>query len=517
MKLTNYLPGREESSRVDKPQRIPGSKKLFIVITLLLFAALACSLPFAARPEPKTGETVLLPEPEDASPPTPQPAPTALDLPEPDDDLIRQGAARSYLDPYAVDDIGTGQYQSDDGYCGEPSLAGLPEEGGEIILALSYSSPLLLERIEIYKSGQPDGIRRIELLNSTSGLGQIIYESGQNIQRQALTVGPCQERLNFSVQDEFEADTIFVSFENLAAASQIRSVEMLGRLNAFAEPPVFWRIPLDSYPISLAVNNMGMIYLAANPNDSASYDDQSQDELHAYDIEGNHLNQFSVPSNTRLTDVAADAFGNLVVVDAGFGWFILVSPEGEHLTIGGDELSGLVAVSPQDGNIYILGSSAIRVYTSDTGELLREMPFNEVGDSYVGLAFDPDGYLYTVRYWDAVMLKLDPLTGDELDAIPLQYSANVDVEPHDLAIDASKNFYVLFATNVSEVAVHVLGPDGTLLRRFGKLDYEPQDRPEGSFFEPTSIGVSPDGRFIIIADGIQGDYSLTAFLVEPGE
>ena len=27
-------------------------------------------------------------------------------------------------------------------------------------------------------------------------------------------------------------------------------------------------------------------------------------------------------------------------------------------------------------------------------KLLREMPFNEVGDSYVRLAFDPDGYLY---------------------------------------------------------------------------------------------------------------------------
>lgn len=117
-------------------------------------------------------------------------------------------------------------------------------------------------------------------------------------------------------------------------------------------------------------------------------------------------------------------------------------------------------------------------------------------------------------HWEALLLELDPLTGEELDATPLKRSTNVDIEPRDLAIEENGNFYVLFSMNAGRVAVHLLDPQGNLLRRFGQLTYDPENWPEGSFFEPRAIAVSPDGRFVFIADGFENNVYLTAFLLE---
>jgi hypothetical protein len=41
------------------------------------------------------------------------------------------------------------------------------------------------------------------------------------------------------------------------------------------------------------------------------------------------------------------------------------------------------------------------------------------------------------------------------------------------------------------------------------------DWPEGAFLDPRAITVSPDGRFILVADGYDDTAYLTAFLLEP--
>ncbi len=466
--------------------------KRIIPILILLFTSLACNI-LTATPSIVSTPTALPTSVTDA--PTLSSPPIQI---ETDPTLIRQWAARSRLEPGYLDDIGIGAPE-DASNCGTSWLSDLPEEGGDIILTLTYSKPLLPQQVNIIQDENPDGILRIELLNSASGLGKVIYESGQNVSPQPLLDNPCAEVLSIPAQADFEADTIFVTFASMAAAAKLGSVELTGYFEAFSDLPVFWRVPLPGAPISLAANAHGTLYVATDPNG-----------IYTYDVEGNQLNEFSVPVEAVISDVTSDPSGNLVLMDTLYQWFVVFSAEGEQLAAGGEGIVTQVAVSPLDGNVYLLGENSIRVYTSDTTTFLREMPIEEI--SYKGLAFDPAGYLYTIRQYEAVLLKLDPITGEELDAMPLRRSsAYGDIEPRDLAIDENGNSYVLFSTNTGQAAVHILDPQGNLLRRVGQLTYDPDSWEEGQFFEPRAIAVSPDGRFLFIADGYDDTVYLTAF------
>jgi sugar lactone lactonase YvrE len=480
-------------------------KQLLLILAPILLVSLACALPFA---EPKIDGTVPLPENTTPSTPplpdptfSPEPGLPASPVPEADN-LIRQGASRSRLDPYEIDDVALWPLE-EAASCGDEWLSSLDPSSGEIILALTYSAPLRAEQLELYVGSDPHGIRRIELLNSLSGLGKLVYESGQSIQASPIS-GVCAQKLTVPASADFEVDTVFISFENPAAVAQLGGVEMLGRLEAYVEAPVFWRVPLSGTPVGLAVNQTGLVFAATEP-----------DGLSAYDVEGNLVKQISVPSEAQLTDVAADPFGNFVVVDDGYGWFILMTPEGEHLTVGGTDVFGAAAVSPLNGNLYLLMGSQIHVYTADTGEFLRLMPLDDL-HTHTSLAFAPDGRLFTLRDydWDAALLELDPLTGAEGDSISLRRSNITDTLVRDLAIDAAGNFYILYGINAAQIAVHVLSPDGVLIKRFGKLAYDFENIPEGEFFDPRAIAVSPDGRFVLVADGYEDNSSLTTFLLE---
>lgn len=480
----------------------------WLIPSLILLVSLACALPLAAAPEPKIDGTVPLPE--DVVSPTPPPAtesPTTATPPKPEasetSGLIRQRPSFSRLDPYEIDEVALWPLD-EAASCGDAWLASLDPQSGEIILTLTYSVPLRPEQIELYTGGGPHGIRRIELLNSLLGLGKLVYESGQSLQTNSVS-GACAQKLTLPASADFEVDTIFISFENPAAVAQLGAVELLGRLKAYTEAPVYWRVPLPNTPIALAVNQTGLVFAATELNG-----------LTAYDVEGNQLRQFPIPNESWFTDVAADSFGNFIVIDGGYGWFILMSTEGEHLTTGGEGVFGAAAVSPKDGNLYLLMGSQLHVYTTDTGEFLRLLPLDDL-HTHTSLAFAPDGRLFTIRDydWDAALLELDPLTGAEGDSISLRHSNTVDTLASDLAIDAAGNFYILYRMNAASIAIHVLAPDGALIKRFGKLTPNPADRPEGVFFEPRAIAVSPDGRFILVADGYEDDATLTAFILEP--
>lgn len=475
-----------------------------LIPLLILLVSLACSLPLGA---PAPLPTDVTPSATATIPlsPTPPSATETVQTPETPESsgLIRQRPARSRLDPYEIDEVALWPLD-EAASCGDSSLASLDPQRGEIILTLTYSAPLLPEQIELYTGGGPHGIRRIELLNSLSGLGKLVYESGQSLQTDSIN-GACAQKLTLPISADFEVDTLLISFENPAAVAQLGAVELLGRLNAYIEAPVYWRVPLPNTPVGLAVNQTGLVFAATEPNG-----------LFTYDVEGNQLKQHSVPNEAQLTDVAADPFGNFVVVDDGYGWFILMSPEGEHLTVGGEGVFGAAAVSPKDGNLYLLMGSQIHVYTTDTGEFLRLMPLDDL-HTHASLAFAPDGRLFTIRDydWDAALLELDPLTGAEGDSISLRHSTVTDTLVRDLAIDAAGNFYILYGLNAAQIAIHVLSPDGRLLQRFGKLTSDPADRPEGAFLDPRAIAVSPDGRFLLVADGYEQEANLTAFLLEP--
>ncbi len=137
---------------------------------------------------------------------------------------------------------------------------------------------------------------------------------------------------------------------------------------------------------------------------------------------------------------------------------------------------------------------------------------------YSSPVFDSQGRLFALRnpQWQPELVQIDPQTGEELDAIPLMRANQFPLEivARDMAIDASGNFYVLFGLNTGQIAVQVLDPQGTFLRRFGRLTTDMDDWPEGAFFDPQAITVSGDGRFIFVADGYEETAYLTAFLME---
>ena len=243
-------------------------------------------------------------------------------------------------------------------------------------------------------------------------------------------------------------------------------------------------------------------------------------ELYAYDVEGNQLKEFSVPNEAQLTDVTTDPTGNLLVIDKAYGWYILMTPEGEHLVIGGDGLAGSGAIDPLTGNVYILQGNVLLIFEADTARLLGDLALDEIS-IYDSLAFDPQGRMFALRnpQWQPELVQIDSETGEELDAIPLMRANQYyfEIVARDLAVDASGNFYILFGLNTGQIAVHVLDPQGNFLRRFGRLTTDMDDWSESALFDPRAITVSPDGRFILVADGYEETAYLTAFMVEMEE
>ena len=418
--------------------------------------------------------------------------------------LIRQGARFGSLTPQQVEDVAVGRYDPNYPSCGEPYLATLPEEGGETLLTLTYATPVLPERIEVYHSGQIDGLRRVEALNSLSGLGRLLYESGDETRREGLSEGACAERLVLEGKVDFEVDQVILSFDSPAAAAQVAAVELWGRLEAYVNVPVFWRAPLDNTPVDLAITKTGMVYAATEPNG-----------LFMYDYEGVQFKKYSAPSEAQLTSVTADLFDNLIITDATSGRFMVVTPEEEQLAIGDADSCLSAAVNPADGNLYLLKRDGIDVFTTDTAELIRQMPLDEV-NAYAGLAFNPQGKLFTLRdfNWSPVLAELDPLTGEELDAIPLIRSSQGEIVARDLAIDGNGYFYVLFQVNTGQVAIHKLDPQGNLVARFGGLAGDLEEWEPGVFMDPRAIAVDAAGGFVYVADGFGGSAFLTAFLME---
>lgn len=382
-----------------------------------------------------------------------------------------------------------------------PSAADLPAT-----LTLAYPTPVLASHIDLYYIGQPGEILRIEVQNSLSGLRQRIHD-GEQTAASPPDDRQCPAMLSLPVDVDFEVDLIFVTIAASPNPVQIDAVGLAGELLGYMEPPVSWRVPLHGSPVSLAASANGLVYSVSMPH-----------SLIAFDVEGNQLREFTVPNEAVLTDVTTDSLGNPLIVDDGYGWFVLFSPAGEQLTIGGDYLYGQGAVNPVDGNLYILKDKSLLVYTTDTAELLREMPLAEM-PTYDSLAFDPAGRLFTLRnpQWQPELLQLDPQTGDELDTIPLSRAAQYPIEivARDLSIDALGNFYILFGLNTGQIAIHVLDPDGNFVSRFGRLTSDMNDWPEGALFDPRAIAVSPDGRFVFVADGFDETSYLTVFLLEP--
>jgi sugar lactone lactonase YvrE len=283
---------------------------------------------------------------------------------------------------------------------------------------------------------------------------------------------------------------------------------------AIADLPVFWRVSIPSQdppeefglPGGITAGNLGNIQLAEGAHG-----------IYTYDVEGNLLKTIQSPEHSNLTDVTTDAFGNLIVTDSGYGWFIVLSATGEQIVAGGEEFDDdgpfSVAVSPVDGNLYLRDKERIRVYTSDTAEHLRDLPLDS--GAYFGMAFDSAGNLYLAEQYSASVLKLDPANGKLIDTLGVP--ALADSTPRDLALDDQGNIYVLVNFSPGDAAVYMLDPQGNLLKRFGQLIYEPpegQRQDGGALFDPISLAVTQDGRFLVICDAYEDITYLTAYNIK---
>ena len=481
-----------------------------ILLLILPLVLAACSSSAAPSPTP-TATPADLPTATPLPTATLPPAVTLLPSPSPDAPPLPAASSPGtlYWPMQAFSETGDPDWAagepdvSDCSALMQPVWAPSTSEPSET-LTLAYPTPVLASQIDLYYLGQPGDILRVEVQNSLSGLGRLIFDGQQSAP--SLPDGDCPAKLSLPVDVDFEIDTILVTIAVSANPLQIDAVGLTGELLGYFDAPVFWRVPLPGTPVSLAASAEGLVYAVTAPK-----------SLTAYDVEGNRLREFAIPDQAQLSDVTTDSRSNLLVVDDGFGWFILMSPQGEHLTIGGEDLYGQTAVSPTDGNFYILKDKSLLVYSADTAKLLRQMPLDET-PAYASLAFDPQGRLFTLRNpgWQPELLQLDPQTGAELDAIPLARADQYPIEivARDLAIDASGNFYILFGMNTGQIAIHLLDPRGNFVSRFGRLTSDVDDWPEGAFFDPRALAVSPDGRFILVADGYDETAYLTAFMLE---
>ncbi len=479
-----------------------------IPLLILSLAQAACGVFATPLSPPPPTETL---PPTALVPPSPTPSPT------PDTPLPASQPGTIHWPMQAFSETGDPDWaagEPDVSDCSAPMLTTWAPSASDqpTTLTLAYPTPVLASQIDLYYLGQPGDILRVEVQNSLSGLGRLIHDGEQTPASppEALSdqsKGQCPATLSLPVDVDFEVDLVIVTIAASQNPAQIDAVGLVGELLGYLEVPVFWRVPLPGTPVSLAASPDGLVYAISAPH-----------SLLAYDVEGNQLREFTVPNEALLTDVTIDSLGNPLVVDDGYGWFVLFSPEGEQLTIGGAYLYGQGAVSPADGNLYILKDKSLLVYTTDTAELLREIPLDEM-PAYGSLAFDPAGRLFTLRnpQWQPELLQLDPQTGAELDAIPLSRADQYPIEivARDLAIDANGNVYILFQMNTGQIAIHILDARGNFVSRFGRLTSDLDDWPEGAFFDPRAIAVSPDGRFVLVADGYDETSYLTAFLLEP--
>ncbi len=433
---------------------------------------------------------------------------------ESDQKIIHQWPTSSLLTPELYEGIAIGAPENDF-VCDSEYPADWPEAGGEIILALYYDIPLRPHEVNLLLGEKSGGIRRVELLNSISGLGKLVFESGQPVDRQKSFDGGCIDLVTLPVEADFDVDTILISFDSMAEVFQLDAVELVGHVHLYDYLPVFWRVPVahDSqtdpdgrYPGGMATNAMNMVFLA-----------NGQNGLQRFDVEGNFMQNYSVPDESYLSDVTIDAEQHIAVTDSVYHWFILLDREGVQIIAGGENFSWnnpkAIAINPLNDQICLLNTddqiSQIRVYTYDTAQWVRDIPLEATGEfGYKGLAFDTEGYLYTLSVSEEAIIKIDSDNGEQIDR--LGYEALRGSSVSDLDIDGEGNFYVLMSSSPTNSAVAILNSQGVLTRRFGGLSYDGSNWQEGVFLFPISLAVTADGRFLFVREN---EY-LTAYWLE---
>ncbi len=483
-------------------------KYLLAALTCCVLSACTANTPAPLSPEPAAqNATPTVIDPTEVALETEQPLiETAGEAEESDEHSIQHfWALRGKIDAVDMVNVATGAPEDDED-CGTAMIAGDSSQAGEVTRALSYAPSIIPTQVNLWLAGNADEILRVEILNTTSGLGREVYPADPTAEESLLENNACSRVVRIPVSVDFEVDTVFITFRSLSAAGQIDAVELVGSADLFLDAPVYWRMPLSEAPVSVAVDHFNKVSVAAENN-----------IIYEFDIEGNQLGEAQVLLDGSLSDITFDNDNNLVFSDVVFGTYSIVNTNGEVMTGGGDAPAVQVAIEPDNGKLFLLGDLGglfyLLPYLPGKDEIINPLPLDDV--AYTGLAFSPDNRLYTIRPIEGFLAEHDPLTGLEIYSIPLKTAEYIDSLPVDVSIDQTGNFYVLYETNEGNSAIAVLGADGAMLRRLGTLT-EPENGvwPEGSYYRPRSIAISADGRFALIVDGEDGTYYLSCLMMD---
>lgn len=482
------------------------TKNVRIIIFLLLCSNTACAA------SPKIVEETLVPEPIVTSPTsTPTILPTAIPTLQP----TAQNENISFVEPeikrlWAVDASSNLISSEPEMAIGEPDADGCddsfhswhelyPQEDRlEYFLNLTYPYALKATEINIEITGNPQGTMRVEILNSSLGIGKEVYFG------EIHAAEKCPFTMTIPLDGNTNVDTVVLTLTDQKQNIEIDAVGLAGTLENYIDLPVFWRIPIPAddlsdaesqFPGGIAADSQNTLFLA-----------NGQNGLYRYDVEGNLLKSYSVPVGSNLTDVAVNDLEKFVVTDNTNQRFITLLFDGTQIATGEDfswNYPKEAAINPIDGNVYFLDEteeiSRVRVYSPDTAKWIRDIDLFPKGiDGYKGLAFDKDSILYTIDQYESVVLKIDTTSGIVIDAVGDQPLANTSIS--DLAIDDAGKIYVLLRTSPDDSAVIILDPLGNLIHKFGALNYDGSEWGEGTFQSPVSIAVTRDGRFVFICE-----------------
>jgi DNA-binding beta-propeller fold protein YncE len=300
-------------------------------------------------------------------------------------------------------------------------------------------------------------------------------------------------------------DQITIAFSDTENPVQFNSIELVGILPHQIDISPAWRvqIPADylgdadsQFPGGIAIDALNNIFIANAQNGLIKMDQDGQ-------VIATYMNQ----NTYNFSDVALDQYQNIVVTDLLSKEFVVLSKIGTRNISGGMDFSPYspraVAVSPFNGNVYVLDVgdvvNRVQVYTGDTGEYLHEIPLEQAEyPSYKGLAFDVDGYLYTLDARRGSIIKMDVNNQSivaELAQEELQKAGTAD-----LAIDKSDNIYVLLHNSPENSAIYIFDSKGELFKRFGNLNYDGSEHEPGTFIFPVSLAVSDDGKMIAVCE-----------------
>ncbi len=448
------------------------------LMSLLLVTLCACSAPPTKSAPPLAIPTIESPAIDETEAIT-------------EDNYLHLWATTGVLSPLEMPDFAIDSPESTSA-CGNAVLTSYDKPDLEIYLTLLYAQPVLPVQINLIMKEATDGIRRVEVLNSRSGLGREIYSENLQRSEEFFQVNGCTHQITLPVTIDFAVDTIIVGFDTFAAAALLDAVELVGESSLNEEPVVNWRVSIADLPLSVAVNSSNLVVVATETN-----------RLLKFDIEGNLVEELSAPSQGRIVDMTFDANENLLLGDGDFGEFFLLGPDGIIARDGGQSPLTQVAVSPAQENVYLLGDLGGMYYLlshiPNSNEIINPLPLE--GASYSGLAFNAANQLFSIRDSDGFLVEIDRKSGLEINSIPLRDEKEESI-PRDLAIDQDGTFYILFAVNLEGSAVHHLDAQGFQVRVFGDTTQSAGSNwMEGSYFEPRAIAVSSDGKYAFIIDG----------------